>query len=598
MADSSTARLHRILDSMSVLTNIQHGSVAQQTGDLFFSAMDSAGIEKRGHSPIQWELDSITSIKNREDLFNEIAKEYAINHGPFFNFGVGPDSKNSKYNIAQFYQGGLGLPSRDYYFKLDSPIIKIRAVYKTYITKIFTLIGKSPADAANAANDVFGIETALAKISKSPQDLRDPIENYHKVIVATIPDLKNLLVKLSVYSDTILVGQPEFFKGLDSLIKNTSLDKLKSYLTFHVINDDADYLSHDFVNAKFEFTKSLSGQRQMRDRWKRMIALVDQQLGDALGQIYVQKYFTASDKERINQLVDNILSTYEERIQKLDWMSDSTKLKALAKLHKIVKKIGYPDKWKDYSTIDISRNDIIANLRATANYQYKRDLAKIGKAVDRTEWRMTTPTINAYYSPTENNINFPAGILQPPFFFSNGDDAVNYGAVGFVIGHEITHGFDDKGRNYDADGNLNDWWSAGDEKKFKARAQNIINQYNGYIAVDTFHINGLLTEGENIADNGGLAIAYAAFKKTEQGKSNKKIHGYTADQRFFLSAAQIWQKKARRENLISQVLTDPHSMAMWRVNGPMSNMPSFYKAFKVLPTDTMYRADSLRVKIW
>ncbi len=268
------------------------------------------------------------------------------------------------------------------------------------------------------------------------------------------------------------------------------------------------------------------------------------------------------------------------------------------KLHAIVKKVGYPDKWKDYSSIDISRNDIVANLRATARYQYKKDLAKIGQPVDRTEWHMTTPTINAYYNPTENNINFPAGILQPPFYFSNGDDAINYGAVGFVIGHEITHGFDDKGRNYDAEGNLNDWWSAEDDKKFKVRAENIINQYNGYIAVDTFHINGLLTEGENIADNGGLAIAYAAFKKTEQGKKNKKINGFTADQRFFLSAAQVWQKKARRENLISQVLTDPHSMAMWRVNGPMSNMPSFYTAFGVTPADSMYRPDSLRVKIW
>ncbi len=316
MDDSSVSRLHRILDSISALKNVQHGSIAQQTGDLFFSAMDSIGIEQRGFMPVKWELDSIAAIKNTEDVYNEIAKEYAINHGPFFNFGVGADSKNSKFNIAQFYQGGLGLPTRDYYFKMDSPIIKIRTAYKSYITKTFTLIGKSPDEAANSANDVFDIETALANISKSPQDLRDPIANYHKVIVSSVPGLKNMLLKLNVYSDTVLVGQPKFFIGLDSLIKNTSIDKLKSYLSFHVINDDAEYLPHDLVNAKFEYTRSLTGQRQKKDRWKRMIGLVDQQLGDGLGQIYVQKYFTLGDKQRINELVDNILSTYQERIQR------------------------------------------------------------------------------------------------------------------------------------------------------------------------------------------------------------------------------------------------------------------------------------------
>jgi len=336
----------------------------------------------------------------------------------------------------------------------------------------------------------------------------------------------------------------------------------------------------------------------MLERWKRMTNMVDQQLGDNLGQIYVQKYFTAADKERISLLVDNILTTFAERIQNLDWMSDSTKQKALIKLHAIVKKIGYPDKWKDYSSIAITRNDIIANLRATTNFNFKRDLAKIGKPVDRGEWGMTPPTINAYYDPTQNNINFPAGILQPPFYFSSGDDAVNYGAIGVVIGHEITHGFDDQGRQYDGDGNLKDWWSAEDAKRFKKRAQNIIDQYNGYVAVDTFHINGALTEGENIADNGGMAISYAAFKKTTQGKSNEKIDGFSPDQRFFLAHAQVWKNKTRRERLITLTLTNEHSAPMWRVNGPVSNMPAFYEAFQVQSTDSMYRPDSVRVKIW
>jgi putative endopeptidase len=326
--------------------------------------------------------------------------------------------------------------------------------------------------------------------------------------------------------------------------------------------------------------------------------LVDEQLGDALGQLYVAKYFPPEAKERMIELVNNLESTYAERIQQLDWMSDSTKQKALVKLHAIVKKIGYPDKWKDYSTVNIVRDDIIANLRQTSNYEYKRYLNKIGKPVDRTEWFMTPATIDAYYDPTQNNINFPAGILQPPFFYLHGDDALNYGGIGFVIGHEITHGFDDQGRQFDADGNMKDWWTAADAAKFKQRASNIIKQYNGYVAIDTFHINGELTEGENLADNGGLAISYAAFKKTPQGKSTELINGLTPDQRFFISAANVWRIKVRDENLRTQVLTNPHSTAMFRVNGPVSNMPAFYDAFNVKSTDPMYRADSVRVKVW
>ena len=598
LRDTSISRLYRILDSLSGMTNAPKGSLAQQTGDLFMSAMDSLGIEKRGFLPVKPELDSIALIKNKAELLQEIAREYAVNHSPFFSFYVNADDRNSLVNAAHFDQGGLGLPSRDYYFKTDSNTIKIRDVYIAYITKIFTLLGETPAQAATTAKSVMDLETAMAKISKTPVEMRDPIANYHKLNVNTTPEVKKLLVVFGISADTILVGQPEYYTGLNKLLNTTPLETFKNYLRFHVVNDDADYLSHEFVDARFSLDKLLTGQTEMKPRWKRMTTMVDKQLGDNLGQIYVQKYFTSADKERISQLVDNIMATYAERIQQLDWMSDSTKQKALIKLKAIVKKVGYPDKWKDYSSIVITRDDIIANLRATANFTYRRDVAKIGKPVDRSEWEMTPPTINAYYNPTQNNINFPAGILQPPFYFSNGDDAVNYGAIGLVIGHEITHGFDDQGRQYDADGNLKDWWSAEDAKRFKARAQNIINQYNGYIAVDTFHLNGALTEGENIADNGGLAIAYAAFKKTPQGKTNEKIDGFTPDQRFFLAHAQVWKTKTRRERLITLTLTDPHSAPMWRVNGPVSNMPSFYEAFQVKPTDPMFRPDSLRVKIW
>ncbi len=598
LLDSSLNRLNRILDSLAGITNAPKGSLAQQTGDLYVSAMDSAGIEKKGYLPVKEELDSINAIKSKSELYHEIAKEYAINHAPFFSFYVSADDRNSLINVAHFDQGGLGLPSRDYYFKTDSSTKKIRDAYIAFITKTFLLLDKSPADADKTAKSVFALETAMAKVSKAPVELRDPIKNYHKIKVGSNPELKKLMVVFGVSADTVLVGQPEFYKGLNTLLNSTSLETIKNYLCFHLMNDDADYLSHDFVDAKFAYNKLLTGQTQMKERWKRMTTLVDRQLGDNLGQIYVQKYFTAADKERINQLIDNIISTYAERIQQLDWMSDSTKQKAIVKLHAIVKKIGYPDKWKDYSSIDITRDNIIANLRGTSHFEYNRSIAKIGKPVDRSEWQMTPPTINAYYDPTQNNINFPAGILQPPFYFSSGDDAVNYGGIGLVIGHEITHGFDDQGRQYDADGNLKDWWSAEDAKRFKIRAQNIINQYNGYIAVDTFHLNGELTEGENIADNGGLAIAYAAFKKTDQGKGNVKIDGFTPDQRFFLSHAQVWKIKTRKERLITMALTNPHSSPMWRVNGPVSNMPAFYEAFHVQPSDPMYRPDSLRVKIW
>jgi putative endopeptidase len=598
LLDSSLNRLNRILDSLAGITNAPKGSLAQQTGDFYVSAMDSAGIEKKGYLPVKPELDSITAIKSKAALYHEIANEYAINHAPFFSFYVSADDRNSLINVAHFDQGGLGLPSRDYYFKTDSSTKKIREAYLAFITKTFLLLGQSPADADKTAKSVLDLETAMAKVSKSPVELRDPIKNYHKIKVGSNPELKKLMLVFGVSADTILVGQPEFYKSLNTLLNNTPLETLKNYLCFHVIDDDADYLSHDFVDAKFAFNKLLTGQTQMKERWKRMTTLADRQLGDNLGQIYVQKYFTAADKERINQLIDNIIATYAERIQQLDWMSDSTKQKAIVKLHAIVKKIGYPDKWKDYSSIDITRDNIIANLRGTSHFEYNRSIAKIGKPVDRSEWQMTPPTINAYYDPTQNNINFPAGILQPPFYFSSGDDAVNYGGIGLVIGHEITHGFDDQGRQYDADGNLKDWWSAEDARRFKIRAQNIINQYNGYITADTFHLNGELTEGENIADNGGLAIAYAAFKKTAQGKGNEKIDGFTPDQRFFLSHAQVWKIKTRKERLITMALTNPHSSPMWRVNGPVSNMPAFYEAFNVQPTDSMYRPDSLRVKIW
>ncbi|HEY4154891.1 MAG TPA: M13 family metallopeptidase, partial [Puia sp.] len=488
LQDSSVARLHGILDSLVNLSNLTKGSIAQQTADLFYSAMDSAGIETRGFDPVRPELERIENLKNIKDLMNEVATEYQVNHSPFFSFYVNADDRNSRMNIAHFDQGGLGMPSRDYYFKNDSSTVKVRNGYKSYISRIFTLTGDQPADADKKAGGILGLETTLAGVSRGPEEFRDPVANYHKLTVAglnkTLPGFGEMLENLGVHADTVLMGQPAFYEGLYAAFRKTPLQTLKDYLCFHVLNDDADYLSHDFAAARFGYDKLLTGQSAPKERWKRMTSLIDNQLGDALGQFYVQKYFPPAAKQRINELVDNIVTTFGERLQKLDWMSDSTRKKAIIKLHAIVKKVGYPDKWKDYSSVNIVRDDIISNLKATANYGYRRQIDKIGKPVDRSEWVLTPPTINAYYNPTANNINFPAGILQPPFYFVSGDDAVNYGAIGMVIGHEMTHGFDDKGRQYDADGNLKDWWTAEDAKKFKQRAQKIIDQYNGYIAID------------------------------------------------------------------------------------------------------------------
>ena len=602
MQDSNLNRMHRILDSLAAIPNAVKGSIAQQTGDLFASGMDSAGIEKNGLAPAKPELDRINAIGDLAAAVSEAGRELQENHHPFLHITVTADDKNSAMNILHVDQGGLGMPSRDYYFKADSSIKKIRDGYLQHIARMFVLTGIDAGAAEKKAAAVLAFETSLAAISSTPVQLRDPETNYHKLTAAAIsagsPLFSTLLQGMQIKPDTLLAGQPAFLKGLFVELSKTPLPVIKDYLSFHVLDDDAPYLSSAFVAENFAFAKMMTGQKELRPRWKRMTSMVDQELGDGLGQIFVNIYFPPAAKQRIGEMVDNILATYGERLQRLDWMSDSTRQKAIVKLKAIVKKVGYPDKWKDYSTLTINRNDILGNIRQTTHYEYLRSVAKIGKPVDRSEWEMTPPTINAYYEPTANNINFPAGILSAPFFSLDADDAVNYGAIGFVIGHEITHGFDDQGRQYDAEGNLHQWWSKEDVSRFKKRAEFIIRQYNGYLVVDTLHLNGELTEGENIADNGGLAIAYDAFKKTPQGKSTAMIGGLTPDQRFFLSAAQVWKRKDTRENLRTVAMTNPHSTAMYRVNGPVSNIPAFYQAFNVQPTDSMYRADSLRVKIW
>jgi putative endopeptidase len=410
---------------------------------------------------------------------------------------------------------------------------------------------------------------------------------------------KNTLSTLQINVDSINVGQPDFYMALNGLLKSVPVTSWKAYLRFHTINDAASALSSDFVNARFNYVgKAINGQQELKPRWERMVQRTDMNLGDAFGQLYVKKYFTEDAKKRMNELVNNLQIAFENRINQLDWMSDSTKTTAKEKLHAFLKKIGYTDKWRDYSKVNIDKNKFFDNLQSCARNEYAYQLSKVGKPVDKTEWGMTPSTINAYYNPTFNEIVFPAGILQFPFFDATADDAINYGAIGMVIGHEMTHGFDDQGAQYDKDGNLKNWWSAADNERFMAKTKLVVDLYSSFTVLDSMHINGALTQGENIADIGGINIAYDAFKMTAQGKDTVKIDGFTPDQRFFISLAQIWRDKEKDEAMISQINNDPHSPAEFRVNGPLMNFAPFYKAFNVKEGDKMFVPEDKRIKIW
>ena len=603
--DNALHNMKTILDSAASLKNPQKGSIEQQIGDLYKSGMDSATIEEKGIQPLQENLDHIASISNGQDVLNEVVREYKNGDGTLFRFQVNPDDKNSMVERAHFNQGGLGLPNRNYYFKDDDKSQKIRDAYHDYIAKILQLSGTDKSAVSGDADAIIDLETKLAKASKAPVDLRDPEANYHLLSVSEFnkmtPNINwsNIVSEMKLGVDTVQVGQPDFYKQVSDLIDSTPVSVWKNYLRFHLVSGYAQWLSSPFADAHFDFyNRLLNGQKQPQKRWKRVSSLVNHTLGDALGQLYVQRYFPPSAKKYMVGMVDNLQQTYRDRIQKLDWMSDSTKAKALEKLNAFVKKIGYPDKWEDYSSIEIDSTSLVQNLEHYGQWHYQDMVDKLGKPVDRTEWAMTAPTVNAYYNPSFNEIVFPAGILQPPFYYQGADDAVNYGAIGAVIGHEMTHGFDDQGSQYDKYGNLNSWWTKKDRQRFDARTQQVVDQYNKYTVLDSVHVNGKLTLGENIADIGGLAIAHAAFEKTDEAKSNKKINGLTPEQRFFMAFAQVWRIKNTPEHLLWRINNDPHSPEKYRVIGPTSNMESFYKAWGVEPGDGMYRPDSIRVHIW
>jgi putative endopeptidase len=601
--DNNVKNLHQILEGVSQQNNAAN-SVEQKVGDLYKSVLDTAEMDKLGYDPIKPLLAKINAVKTYKDLTELGADGYREGEGFIFGFSVYPDDKISTKNVAHFDQTGLSLPNRDYYFKTDSASKKIRGEFVKYVAKLLTLTGTDAAGAMKKAEGVLKLETAIAESHLTPVELRDPVRNYNKFTVVEfqkqIPDidLSDVYKRMGINTDTILVGQPKYFKALDTLLKTQSIDVWKDKEEFGMITRNANMLSKDFRDAKFAFEKVLTGQKQQKVRWKLAVYSVDGGLGELLGQLYVDKYFTPDAKKRMLELVNNLQSVYKERIEKLDWMSDITRKKAIDKLNAFTKKIGYPDKWKKYDDVTISKDAFFANEQSIDKHNYNEMIKKVNKPVDKTEWDMTPPTVNAYYNPSFNEIVFPAGILQFPFFDKDADDAINYGAIGAVIGHEMTHGFDDQGRQYDKDGNLKDWWIKTDADKFKSRVQVMIDQYNKFTVLNNVHVNGLLTQGENLADIGGLSIAYQAFKNTPEGKSDTKIDGFTPDQRFFLSFAQIWRIKTRDETMRMRISVDPHSPELYRVNGPVSNIEAWYNAFDIKPGDKMYRPENERVKVW
>lgn len=603
--DQALQNMKTILDSCMNLKQAKTGSPEQQIGDLYASALDSAGINAAGINPLKEKLSQIAALQTPKDVVGFISNQLAKGNRFLFSFFVGPDDKNSNVPRPQFMQGGIGLPNKNYYFDQDAKSKQIRDAYRQYIAKILTLGFDDSANAAEDATSIIDLETQLAKASKSPVELRDPQANYHLLKVEEMEklapafDWATLLTLMKVKDDTLSVGQPEFYQAASGLLKTAPVDVWRKYLSFHLINGYASWLSQPFEDAHFAFfNKMLNGQQEPEVRWKRASAVVNGLLGDALGQLYVKKYFPPSAKEYMVNLVHNLQKAYQVKIENAPWLGDTTKKKAVEKLEAFTLKIGYPDKWKDYSSIQVGRNSVIENIDHIKEWLYNYDINKLGKPVDKSEWFMTPPTVNAYYNPSFNEIVFPAGILQPPFYFQNGDDAVNYGGIGYVIGHEMTHGFDDQGSQYDKDGNLKNWWTPEDKERYKAITKKVIDEYNSFVVLDSVHVNGQLTLGENMADIGGLAIAYAAFKMTSQGKSNEKIDGLTPDQRFFMSCAQVWRIKTRPERMLWRINNDPHSPEMYRVNGPVSNMTEFYKAYDVKPGDKMYRADDERITIW
>ncbi len=582
------------------------GSIGQKIGSLYNIAMDSAKLNKDGVAPVQGELEQIAAIQDKGQMAEFVAGMRRKGYSPYFALYVGPDDKNSNMNIVHTYQSGLSLGEREYYLDTDEKTVEIRDKFREHVVKMFQLAGFSEQEAQKAMENVMHIETQLAEAAYDNVKLRDPQLNYHKMPVAELQkevegiDWQAYLTAAGLgNTKEINVGQPEALKMTATIWNKEPLDVQKSYLQWKVLDAAAPYLSDDFVAQNFDFYgKTLSGRQELQPRWKRAVGAVNAAMGEAVGQMYVEKYFPAAAKERMVTLVENLRTSLGERINGLKWMSDTTKARALEKLSAIQVKIGYPDKWRDYSGLEIKDDSYWANILRSNLFDYDYMIAEAGKPVDRSKWYMTPQTVNAYYSPSINEICFPAGILQYPFFDMNADDAFNYGAIGVVIGHEMTHGFDDQGRQYDKEGNLLDWWTPEDARNFKDRAQVMVSYFDSIEVLPGLYGNGKLTLGENIADHGGLQISYAAFQKAMAGEPLAVEEGFTPEQRFFLAYANVWASNVRDEQIRVLTKSDPHSLARWRVNGALPHINAWYEAFGIQENDPMYVAPENRVSIW
>ena len=600
------AKLKALIDELNSKPQ-EEGSVGDKISTLYAQGLDMEKRNADGAAPVKEQLAAINAVTNLKELSAVTARMHMETSSPFFSIYIGADEKNSTMNLLQFYQGGISMGDRDYYLLDDEASVKMRNAYKKYVNTLFTLAGYSAEDAAKAADAVMKFETGIAETSVDRNTLRDVHLNYNKMPLKDFVKKYDFLdwdvffKEIGVKNSTeVNAGQTSFFKGLTKLMKKTSLEDLKAYLSFKLLNSASNYLSDDFINANFEFFgKTVQGREELQPLWKRSLAVVNRSLAEAFGQMYVEKYFPASSKEKMLEMVANLQTALGERIEALEWMSDETKAKAQEKLGTFIVKVGYPDTWKDYTALEIKDDSYWANICRANLFSHYEMMKDEGKPVDRTQWGMSPQTVNAYYNPTTNEICFPAAILQPPFFNPDADDAVNYGGIGVVIGHEMTHGFDDQGRNYDKDGNISAWWTKEDEKKFNEKAQVLVDQYDRIIVLDDLHADGRYTLGENIADQGGLLISYQAYMNTLKGKERPAdIDGFTHEQRFYLGYANLWAQNVRHQEIIRRTKTDVHSLGKWRVNGALRNIDGFYEAFDVKEGDAMYMAPEERINIW
>jgi putative endopeptidase len=606
--DTINAQVRNICESSAALKDAPKGSAKQKIGDFFYTGMDSISLNRKGITDLKGDLDRIDRIKDINGIMKEAAYIHIVSGSPLFRFGVGQDDRISSKNAVFFSQGGLSLPDRTYYIDMDPRTVMVREKFVAHVMNIFRIMGQDEATAKKSADQLMKLETSLAKSARKREDTRDPLKNYNKLsfkqFTGTTPNLNWTIFIESVglhNVDTVIVGQPEFLKAVNGYLKSFTLNDWKNYLKFHLLSGLSLYLDDKTYNESFSFYSTvLRGVKEPKPRWKRVVAQTDGSLGELIGQVYVNEYLPKGTKDKLLEIGNAIKAVYAERMKNLDWMSEATKKKAIEKLNAVIMKVGYPDKWKDLSSMQIDRSSYVQNVMNANKWESNYMISKYSKPVDRTEWNMEPQTYNAYYNPSNNEIVVPGcNIIVPGYERKLADDALLYSVIGgSTFGHEITHGFDDQGSKYDKKGNLHNWWTPEDSSRFYSKTGMIVKQFNGYIAVDSLHINGSLTQGENIADLGGIVMGYEAFKKTSQYKNKEIIAGLNPDQRFFLGYALAWMINERPEAIANQVKSNEHSPAKFRVLGPLSNMPEFYRTFGIKKGDALWRPDSLRVKIW